>query len=68
MWKPEYRSAAERDGCAAAIKATYVLVALDLRANGMQITCPLPLLILTPFEHEARPVCERPNIYPDPGS
>jgi hypothetical protein len=49
MWKPEYRSAAERDGCATAIKATYALVALDLRANGMQITCPLPLLILTPL-------------------
>jgi hypothetical protein len=38
MWKPEDRSAAERDGCATAIKATYVLVPLDLCANGMQIT------------------------------
>jgi hypothetical protein len=68
MWKPEYRSAAERDGYATAIKATYVLVPLDLCANGMQITCPLPLLILTPFEHQARPVWERPNIDPVPGS
>jgi hypothetical protein len=68
MWKSEYRSAAERDGCAAAIKATCVLVALDLRAKGMQITCPLPLFILTPLRTRGAAGWERPNIYPVPGS